>query len=249
MTDSSFREARLKIERANQHIRDFEAKAASFFDSTVYEIGIESDPESNSDFIEIAATQTIPDSFALILGDAIHNLRSALDLAWFEIAGRDSPDPDREIFPVRHTHKHLEEFIKGRPEHQSLVQLADTLLNVIQPYKGGNGDDIWRLHRLDIEDKHRVLIERRQVGELTGLWAEDDKGERFGIKKGIILDGQPLMIRRTGSTGLKIVKEGYLTGTIVFGKGTPVPGQLILPALRRFDVVVRGTLKTLEPFA
>jgi hypothetical protein len=243
---SMFREARLKLERSNQHIHDFDSRCTEFLKSSAYAIAIKPDVETGDDFVEITAAQTMPDTLALILGDALHNLRSALDLAWFELTGADSPDPYKETFPIRNIRDYLEAFIKGRPKHHSLIALADTLLNVIQPYKGGNGHDLWCLNRLGVMDKHRLLIPHLQVLRLDAFFVENEHGEEHGINERFFSDKRPLILKQPGSGKLKVIKEGYCTATVVFGKGTTIPGRVILPTLRSFAVAVDRVLTILR---
>jgi hypothetical protein len=55
--------------------------------------------------------------------------------------------------------------VKGmRPE-------AVKAIDALSPYKGGN-DPLWRIHELDIIDKHRALFTVGQDYQFTGDWFE-----------------------------------------------------------------------------
>src|SRR5258708_16555502 len=76
---------RLKIKSAEKHIEDLEIAIQRFIGSKPYKIGAKPHPvvaiEHTTLFIE--EVKPVPNDIALILGNAIHNLRSALDhLAW-----------------------------------------------------------------------------------------------------------------------------------------------------------------------
>jgi hypothetical protein len=94
----------------------------------------------------------------MLIGDAIHNLRSALDhLAWSLAgtnAGRSTEFP---IFVSR------TEFSKrGKRKMHGMPTPAQKIIKSLQPYKRPHGlpkerEPLWLLQNLDIEDKHRAL--------------------------------------------------------------------------------------------
>src|ERR1700686_281492 len=76
---------RLKIERAKKHIRDLGVRIRMFCESDAYTIGVKPHPiaEIQQTTLYFASVDPIPDDISLIIGDAVHNLRSSLDhLAW-----------------------------------------------------------------------------------------------------------------------------------------------------------------------
>ncbi len=247
-----FEHARLKIERANQHIADFDAQAAAFFgsDAGAHTVIVKDDPETGNQFVEITPVTSLPDQFALILGDALHNLHAALDYAWWErtqpVTGTDlsGEDKHRARFPIYPDRAELERFIKHRLKLESLLGIADKLLDEIQPYKRGKGESLYHLHQLDIADKHRLLTPQAQVNEITGLVVENEKGKRFSTKPKSFLS-RPVVFRPPNSRNLKLIHEGYCTATIVLGKGTPIPGAYVVPLLRRLVVAVNKALSIL----
>lgn len=243
-TGMMFREARLKIERANEHIEDFDSRCAEFFQSGAGVIAIKPDSETGDDFVEITA-QAMPDGLALILGDGLHNLKCALDFAWWEIVGHDTLRASKENFPIYRTSDELVEFIGKRKQQQSVVAIADTLLNVVQPYLTGDGEPLFHLHKLNIMDKHKLLIPQVQAMRLYSFFVEDEHGERHGINERLFSVKRPLILKHRGSGKLKVIKEGYCAASVIFGKGTPVAGRLVTPTLRSFAVSVNRVLTIL----
>src|SRR5918995_3001656 len=76
---------RLKIERARKHIRDLETETSAYLNSSPhpYQLRAEDDPATGDEVYRVRVLFPIPESIPLIVGDAVHNLRSALDhLAW-----------------------------------------------------------------------------------------------------------------------------------------------------------------------
>jgi hypothetical protein len=243
-TDLMFKEARLKVERANEHIRDFDSRCAEFFKSGAGVITIKPDSETGDDFVEITA-QAMPDSFALIIGDALHNLKSALDFVWWEIVSGDTQKGTKENFPIYRTDKELIAFLDQRKQQQSVVTIADTLLNVIQPYFTGDGESLFHLHKLNIMDKHKLLIPQIQALKLYTFFVEDEHGERHGINERLFSAKRPLILKHRGSGKLKVIKEGYCHAAVIFGKRTPVAGRIVAPTLRSFAVAVNRVLTIL----
>lgn len=99
--------------------------------------------------------------WSLILGDYLHNLRSALDAVVWELAnldGRCPSVPHRVQFPVA-----MKENDWKRIADRDLSTVPPTALERIRLTQPFNVDDpttapIYLLHRLDIQDKHRSLL-------------------------------------------------------------------------------------------
>lgn len=90
-----------------------------------------------------------------MLGDILHNLRSALDIAVNEFLERDQK---RRVarFPFAQSDVLLKKEIKDSKCYMGGKALERAITN-IKPFKGGN-IALWTLHELNIQDKHRALI-------------------------------------------------------------------------------------------
>jgi hypothetical protein len=240
-----FASAHLKLKRAKEHIDDLNAQIKEFIERSVYEISVQRDSKTGSESVKVSPSKPIPDDFALILGDALHNLKSALDFAWYELTFADTPAKKRHGFPIYPSRTHLEDFLRYRKEQHSIYRLCDVLLRIIQPYTGGNGDSLFHLHSLDKIDKHMLLIPQVQIVRIDGLWAEDGDGEKFGIKWRLVPSGG-LVLNCGKHRNVKVIKKGQIAATIVFGKGTPMAGHLVIPVLHEFEIAVSSVLKSLD---
>jgi hypothetical protein len=90
----------LKLERANHHINDLNGKIQSFLSENPVELVV--DPPDDTGRIpspRFEKQKPIPQEFSLIVGDAIHNIRTALDIALFPMAAPRTPKPERIQFP------------------------------------------------------------------------------------------------------------------------------------------------------
>jgi len=150
---------RAKIERSKEHVTNLGVALESFLGSNPYPVRTKDDADPKNKIFYISEMADIPAEILLTTGDAIHNLRSALDhIAWrlyesgqFRISANvrqidfpiyDSPEKFEAEFP---------RIIKGSPK------LVEHAIRATKPYKRGN-DDLWILHRLDAIDKHRLLL-------------------------------------------------------------------------------------------
>lgn len=144
---------RRKVERGKQHTNAVAAAVRSFLDSRPYIIATRRDPETRRLTYLAARVEPPPDALSEIAGDALHNLRSALDHLACEIvrAAGNTPTADT-AFPIYDDAGKYGAHARSRMRGMSpdAVKAIDALM----PYKDGN-DGLWRLHRLDIEDKHR----------------------------------------------------------------------------------------------
>ena len=96
-----------------------------------------------------------------IIGDAIQNLRSALDhfANQLMLVNLGVPESDRESeFPIRNTAGKYEATIRGMEKQGFLRKDAVDPLLRVQAYKGGDGHQLWVLNRLNNVDKHRIIL-------------------------------------------------------------------------------------------
>jgi hypothetical protein len=101
--------------------------------------------------------QDVPESIALLSGDILQNLRSALDHLTYQLylKGGGKP-PGRHIyFPIE---RDAEAYKKEKARKTRGISATDrALIDGVKPYKEGN-DTLWRIGELNIIDKHRLLI-------------------------------------------------------------------------------------------
>lgn len=240
---SPFYGARLKVERAEHHINNLYLEAFRFMEKNPYIVYAHPDLEGRGDVIKLEGVDALPDPLVLVLGDALHNLRSALDHAL--IATAINPTP-RTMFPVRNTVQELKAAISGGLKEHAPAEIIDFIVNVIQPYKGGNGEAIWGLHGLDIDDKHKLLIAHLEYTHITGLRAIDDKGENFAIPDWLIVHPHIAPYLCDGHHNIQITDHGKVMRHVKFGDGMALEGELILPTLRNMSKIVSGAIDGLE---
>src|SRR5215208_6511455 len=77
---SMFESSNLKIKRANRHIAEFEAEVSLYWQRRPVRLVVEETPFPSQNNWVIRISEKVPDWWTTIIGDAIHNLRAALDL-------------------------------------------------------------------------------------------------------------------------------------------------------------------------
>jgi hypothetical protein len=155
---------RAKIERAKEHIRDLDIAKKSFFETDPYKILSKFQPEfgdKGQTIHYVSVSNRIPIRIALIAGDAIHNLRTALDQLTVQlglVSGLSEAECAHLYFPICES---AEKYKTDSPRKvKGIRNVIVQAINDAEPYKGGteHGDVLWSLHKLDITDKHRLLI-------------------------------------------------------------------------------------------
>src|SRR5260370_31195217 len=92
-----------KIDRATHLKKELEEALRSFFASDPYKIKTKRDPRSQQLIYYVTKVDEVPDEIALITGDIIQNLRSALDhLAYqlFTLGPGNGTNGRRIYFPI-----------------------------------------------------------------------------------------------------------------------------------------------------
>lgn len=98
----------------------------------------------------------LPPAVSLAYGDAVHNMRSALDLLAIDVVAQSGGSTKGVYFPFAEDKTGLNEMIKRKKFHRA-TQEAQDLLWAHEPFKGGNGL-LRGLHDLDIMEKHQVIL-------------------------------------------------------------------------------------------
>jgi hypothetical protein len=147
---------RAKLERAKKHVGDLVAMRDTFFETEPYKIIIEDEAKTGDRVFRVSKVVEVPTEILAAIGDIFHNLRCALDhLAWQLVLANGRTGTPQTAYPIFDTIK----IYKARcgAKVNGISSTAIDLINQTKPYKGGN-DDLWRLHKLDNIDKHRLLL-------------------------------------------------------------------------------------------
>ncbi|HTM55826.1 MAG TPA: hypothetical protein VL175_17495 [Pirellulales bacterium] len=149
--------ARLKLKRANKHIRNLAIAVTAFKKSRPCKISTKRNDKGHKLFY-VRSLRKVPAEIGAVAGDVLFDLRSALDHIAMQlwIASGSNGKAKDVYFPIS---KDATEYgpdlarkIKGaRPDIVKAIKS-------IQAYKGGNGHPLWVLNELHNIDKHRLLL-------------------------------------------------------------------------------------------
>jgi hypothetical protein len=231
ISGNPFTSAILKVERAEKHISDLQA---AILEIDLCRVFTQYNAESGESRI-IAECASVPPAITLITGDAIHNLRTALDYLVREIAFAVSDRESEHIkFPIGKSWEKLVASLssirKARPD------IADHIASVVKAYKGGN-DALWTLHSLDIRDKHRLLIAHVQTAGIGGVEAKIKGGKLLTVPWSVFFDGRFCLAKIQGE--IENYRYGKPTGEILFDEGEITTEPVIPTLLALRDEVMR----------
>jgi hypothetical protein len=175
-----------------------------------------------------------------MMGDAIHNLKTALDYAWFQTISISNYGSVRPKFPIYPSCDQLKmALIKGGIGETT--QLYILLVAHIKPYDGGNFY-LRPLHQLDIMDKHELLIPSTNYGNVVGLKVKDQYGPVNGGTWGQELSEDFHIDFRDD---IEVQDNGRATFGIVFKEG-PMKNFKVSDVLKDFRGTVLAIVELME---
>jgi hypothetical protein len=148
-----------KLGRGRTYAKAVDREINTYIESNPYEIVPKFYEETGSHRLQLKLVRRPPVEIGLLVGDAIHSLRCALDhLAW-QLANLDGPPADRYYvqFPIYDKPKGFADSrqMSGmRAEHRAVLES-------LQPYEGSNPPEqhiLSILAKLSNADKHRVIL-------------------------------------------------------------------------------------------
>jgi hypothetical protein len=246
MANNRIRGVRLKIERAKRHISDLDVRIRAFCDSEPYTLGINQKLQIRHVALYVSDINPIPDDVPLIIGDAVHNLRSALDhLAW-QLVESGGGTPDRNTyFPICKSPQHYTSAI-SKGGMNAIAPGAIQIIAALQPH-GTKDDTLWHIHELDRWDKHRLVL---TTATALNKWSIIARGQEIGwpepaipLKRGHEIVNVPAdTYHRTGHKNFKLGID------IAFGESEVVAGKSVLETLNHMADFVDVVVTQIEPF-
>jgi hypothetical protein len=240
-----FHSSRLKVDRANKHIEDIDRSVRNLSDPDAHVVTTDVDPHTGQKFIHYDIPQDIPTNLALMIGDAVHNLRTALDYAWLQTLERVVPSAvsDFAQFPIYSSLKDLETALKTRKIDTASPRLYELIISHIKPYGGGD-HSLWSIHKLDIFDKQRLLIPVVAYAGADGIEIHDAAGN--------VCSSGTWGVRHAGRFTVELDKDsniknkGKLNLEIVFDEGLPTKDAEVFDTLSMYGNVVLKIVELLE---
>jgi len=166
-----FDRPRLKLERAKEHLDALNTELTVFYQRNPYTLVKKVNPKNGRQVFGAELSEEPPVRLGILAGDAVHNMRSALDWLVCELSllnkAKTLKGIEFPIYKVKPSTKwgieRFERKIRFLPDE---VKQA---IKIIQPYHTGDHAEfqrLWKLQQLDITDKHRGLIIKGMVMEV-----------------------------------------------------------------------------------
>lgn len=157
----------LKVSRAESHVAELQARVNTWLasDPITHRAAINEDRLGWT--LHLVVRQAPPiEEWATIVGDVVHNLRSALDALVWTLATADGSEPNRPTqvqFPIVLNSDDWDSEAKRRLGDLSAKHVDQ--IKSLQPFNHPVGEQecnaLALLHRLDIDDKHKAGLTAR----------------------------------------------------------------------------------------
>jgi hypothetical protein len=235
--------ARLKIGRAKQHINELGLAVEKFMQPRPFRLVVKHRPQAGEYLIVTKRYKRIPDTWSLMIGDAVHNLWSALDLTIYEMASDKAPDTHALMFPFVWKKDRLINKIKSTQVEFAGTKVVE-YIRALKPYRDGH-PILSGIISLDTRDKHRLLILSGQILDFNeAILRAIIPGNpivKFPPPMGILRfphpDAEEVQLFR-GAADYRSFGDGNMTDReeepyvhppyrIAFGEGQPFEGNLL----------------------
>jgi hypothetical protein len=267
---------RSKVERAENHIRDLQ-RFWTTFEQKAYPVARKKDLKTRQYIYTLRYVKPIPDVVPWMVGDAVHNLRSALDhLAYYLVSiATSGKGPFEEVyFPVARSREGFKSRLRSTKKYKStaggtvkrLRKCAIDAIKRIEPYEGGRGEILFHIHKLDIIDKHHVLLAVGSMNPSHSMPPSDVARYRKGL--GIARNSPDFTPKKLSTTFLTEsvlrhfpLKAGdelkrvpfsefdenmYFRFDVAFGEPEVLKGKAIIPTLFQAAKFIREIIRNFD---
>jgi hypothetical protein len=188
---SPLKGARLKSDRANQHVSAFIAELRAFRQRDPYRVVVEYDPPTGKKVWAFRVHERPPRILPAIAGDAIHNLRAALDVGYTEIRhvlGHPPAQGDRRHFPIGASRDDLEKLLSSEGHVNAVSKNIVDVVRGLEPYQSGAGHVLWCLHAAEVADKHYSVVRIKHTPVFPATQFSRQDGSFLMIQGGPVED-------------------------------------------------------------
>jgi hypothetical protein len=251
-------ESKAKIERAEEQIHNLESELNAFLKTKPYGVLRYYDVQAGERVDRFRVNAVAPLRFAVIVGEILHDLRSSLDQVICHLIRTNAGDTaitKDSGFPFSNTANGFPSVLGGKVKGARAEVME--MVRQIEPYPGGNGNGIWRLHQANVEEKHKlsVIVGCACRSYSYNPWA----GIRTGASQHLppmrwIITGVPRITVEDGAE-LRRVKSAFdaefndedeFTFEIAFSQPKILEGEALIPTLTQFVGLTKSTLKLFD---
>jgi hypothetical protein len=244
------RPSNLKIDRAEHYINNLSQQIAAYLEKRPFRLMTKGDADAEREFHFIKQQIPIPVEFALTIGDAVHNLRGALDILVFGMIGARTAEPEMVQFPFARDQSTLDDVMISR-ETLLAGEKVVTEIKRLEPYSGGNK---WLIgvHEFNIADKHKLVIPVASIGSMSLMEFTRMLPDIYGHKAGSVAIQQGANfvsisrgVKNKHTTNRRNIRSGEYERDfqplfdLCFDEDHPFAGQPVIPTLKALANHVR----------
>lgn len=150
--------ALLKIDRANEHIGEV---SRALKERPPFSYVLETDTNLNERSLFVKRDEAAVERISLICADAIHNIRAALDHAYWEIVSpcvADEREQRAIQFPFNDRAENLLGTVKQRHAFRVSQAFGEFIVSLGAHPEAGGDSLLYMINELNVIDKHRLLV-------------------------------------------------------------------------------------------
>jgi len=252
----------LKTDRAEKHIADLE----EFFGRhRPFTYVFETNAKTGECATYAKRDEAVAAEAANIVADIVHNLRSSLDHAYWQIVSphiQNEKEARRVQFPFCETAERLDQCLRER----FAVRVSDRFYQAfveLKPFGGEGGNELlFLIHQLDNLDKHRFPIPTGDFKRLSSDTIRDQVEDfprsfvdcAFGMNsRDVTWRRRPMSWTQRRKAGLLVrpvfERELDVPVDIIFAVGSRGEMRPLVPTLRAFVETTRATIDAIRDAA
>ena len=238
-----------KLGRAQHHFDTLETEINSFIQTKRYPLVVDK-PTDNLRIVRLDSAPEIPaEQWGLLVGDCIHNIRSALDYIAWRLAGSDCADTNTQ-FPIFITregwrHRGVSRVRRMKPEARALIERT-------QPFHSATPNhallNVIRI--LDDTDKHKLVTVVAAAPSSLRIDIPTTHPEIVPTPKffnlPVLSSNAVLATVEVPNAAENVEVEPNLTIDVVFGDSFFPPRTHVIESIRNMIVEVTFTVTAFE---
>lgn len=211
-----FEDCDIKLERAEAHINELARWIAEHHET--HPPIVDARYDDNGHLVHLGVSiKGLPRSVSALIGDAVHNLRTSLDILAVQLVNNVHSGTRGVYFPFAANDDQFEKALVSSKFDRAGAE-AVALLRKWKPFTGGNSD-LRALHDLDLRDKHNAIIPVASMVKTPNVTV-DTTDFHLGVVRIRLVEGSMPEIAE------------------VFPEDTPFSGAEIVDTLRRLHEMV-----------
>lgn len=237
---------RAKIKRAYSHIDELR-KLTTPLSRDLYALTLEHGPvvpyaNRSQHVLRYRPKDDIAEAVALIIGDFLNNIRSALEHLASGIVRTQKPGAEVH-FPIRRARKDLIAASELAAIEKTLPGSKKLLLDQIRP-DGGPNEATWAFASINNDDKHNLLVPTVAVTTIGNLNLRTGGVTLANCAIGFDATREAIVVQ--SASPIAIENNFQTTVDVRFGQGNPFENEPVIPTLLQVAEVVAETLGAFE---